>query len=102
MKRKTGSPPAPGTKPVAEISKDEWDNLKYSFEVWPLSDEDGGGWYAFIPVLGKMSFCVDGETREEAVRELEGLRRDLYVELVRLGYDVPMPRFYVDDWPQGG
>ena len=38
----------------------------YSFEMSPLSDEDGGGWMIVFPVFPG-AVMVDGETPEEAL-----------------------------------
>jgi predicted RNase H-like HicB family nuclease len=62
----------------------------YPLIVVPLPAADGGGWLAQVPDLpGCMS---DGETPEEAVRNL----RDAIAEWIdaarRMGRDVPAPR----------
>jgi antitoxin HicB len=57
--------------------------------IIPLSAEDGGGFVAYAPDLhGCMS---DGETREEAVRNLTDAIAEWCEEMKRLGREVPPP-----------
>jgi predicted RNase H-like HicB family nuclease len=65
-----------------KISKQDWDTLRYPISLRQLSDLEGGGWLAAIPMLGQAAFTADGETAEEALQELEALRRDLYEDVV--------------------
>lgn len=74
------------------ISKKDWDALRYPISLRRLSDEEGGGWLATIPRLGQAAFTADGETAEEALQELETLRRDLYEDVVASGQPIPMPQ----------
>lgn len=46
---------------------------KYKVVLTPLSEEDGGGWLAEVPDLP--GCMTDGETEEEALRELESAKR---------------------------
>lgn len=46
---------------------------KYKVVLTPLSEEDGGGWLAEVPELP--GCMTDGETEEEALRELESAKR---------------------------
>jgi len=74
------------------ISKQDWDALRYPISLRQLSEEEGGGWLATIPMLGQAAFAADGETAEEALQELEALRRDLYADVVASGQPIPMPQ----------
>jgi antitoxin HicB len=75
-----------------KISKQDWDTLRYPISLRQLSDLEGGGWLAAIPMLGQAAFTADGETAEEALQELEALRRDLYEDVVSSGQPIPMPQ----------
>jgi antitoxin HicB len=75
-----------------KISKQDWYALRYPISLRQLSDLEGGGWLAAIPMLGQAAFTADGETAEEALQELEALRRDLYEDVVSSGQPIPMPQ----------
>lgn len=74
------------------ISKQNWDALRYPITLRQLSEEEGSGWLATIPMLGQAAFAADGETADEALQELEALRRDLYEDVVASGQPIPMPQ----------
>lgn len=62
----------------------------YTVVIEPLSEEDGGGFAATVPDLpGCMS---DGDTREEAARNIEDAIRFWLEEARALGRPVPSPR----------
>ena len=62
----------------------------YAVVIEPLSDEDGGGYLATVPDLpGCMS---DGETREEAARNVDDAIASWIEEARVIGRAVPMPR----------
>lgn len=61
----------------------------YPVIITPLSSEEGGGYLATVPDLpGCMS---DGETREEAARNVGGAILEWLDEAQRLGREVPSP-----------
>lgn len=64
---------------------------RYPVEVRELSPEEGGGFMATIPQLGRHTFVGDGETAEEALASLRELREHLIPELVRKGVVLPEP-----------
>ena len=62
----------------------------YAVVIEPLSDEDGGGYLATVPDLpGCMS---DGETREEAARNVDDAIASWIEEAQVIGRAVPIPR----------
>jgi antitoxin HicB len=64
--------------------------LDYAVLIEPLLEEDGGGFVATVPDLpGCMS---DGETREEAARNVEDAIRCWLEEARAVGRAVPPPR----------
>jgi len=64
--------------------------LDYAVLIEPLSDEDGGGFLATVPDLpGCMS---DGESREEAARNIEDAIACWLEEAKALGREIPEPR----------
>ena len=65
----------------------------YAVLIEPLSEEDGGGFLATVPDLpGCMS---DGETREEAARNVEDAIACWLEEAEALGRAIPEPRVMV-------
>jgi len=61
----------------------------YPVVIEPLSDEDGGGFLATVPDLpGCMS---DGETREEAARNVADAISAWIAEAHRVGRTIPDP-----------
>jgi predicted HicB family RNase H-like nuclease len=65
--------------------------LKYKIEVVPIPEEDGGGYEARIPQLGKAAFIGYGETVEEALAHLEVVKRDLFESYLKDGVPIPEP-----------
>ncbi len=65
-------------------------SLEYAVIVSPLSEEDGGGFLATVPDLpGCMS---DGDTREEAARNVEDAIASWLEEARSVGREIPRPR----------
>jgi antitoxin HicB len=63
---------------------------EYAVVIEPLSDEDGGGFLATVPDLpGCMS---DGDTREEAARNVEDAIASWLEEARLVGRAIPEPR----------
>lgn len=51
-----------------------WDNSVYYIKTFPLEPQDGGGWVAEVPSLGKNTFCATGNTEIEALESLDELK----------------------------
>lgn len=66
-------------------------DLKYKIEIVPFSEEDGGGFEARIPQLGRLAFRGYGETMEEALAHLEVVKKDLFERYLRDGVEIPEP-----------
>jgi len=60
-------------------------NLRYKVEIMPLAEEDGGGYEARIPQLGREAFRGYGDTH------LEVVKRDLFEMYLRDGVEIPEP-----------
>ena len=71
-------------------------NYKYKVEIVKVSEEDGGGYLAIVPSLpGCMS---DGDTAEEALKNVNDAIKCWIETAEELGRDVPKPIEYrVDD-----
>lgn len=79
------------------MTRDEWNRLRYRVELQELSEEEGGGWMAWIPVLGKAAFMVDAETAADALDKLEAHRRAMYDLVVKDGRAIPLPSDVSDE-----
>lgn len=71
---------------------DSFLNLPYKLEIVPVSEEDGGGFYASYPELGKAAAHGDGATVEEAVRMANEAKRLVIETKLDHGDQVPLPR----------
>ncbi|NPV27225.1 MAG: type II toxin-antitoxin system HicB family antitoxin [Firmicutes bacterium] len=70
-------------------------NLNYEIKLRQLTEEEGGGWFAEIPLLpGCMS---DGETAEEAIKNLIDAKNCWIETALELGRPIPEP-FADDDY----
>ena len=65
--------------------------LRYPISVRELKPEEGGGFLACIPQLGRKTFMAVGETLQEAMQSLEELRHELIPVLVADGIALPEP-----------
>jgi len=64
-------------------------DLNYEIKIKQLSEEEGGGWFAEIPLLpGCMS---DGETIEEAIANLKDAKKCWIETSLELGRPIPEP-----------
>jgi len=64
-------------------------NLNYQIKIRKLSDAEGGGWFAEIPLLpGCMS---DGETSQEAIENVNEAKKDWIEASMELGRPIPEP-----------
>ena len=66
-------------------------SLSYRVKYKKISRDDGGGWLAYIPQLGKLAFRGDGETKKEALKSLNFIKEELFREYLRDGIDIPKP-----------
>jgi len=66
-------------------------NIKYKIEIVPIPDEDGGGYFARIPQLGKDAFVGDGETIKEALNNLERIKKVYFEDYLERGINIPEP-----------
>lgn len=74
------------------VSRQEWEGLRYPVTLRQLSEEEGDGWLATIPLLGEGAFMADGETAAGAIESLESLRRELYDDVIASGQPIPIPQ----------
>ncbi|WP_406678093.1 toxin-antitoxin system HicB family antitoxin [Neomoorella carbonis] len=74
---------------MGDKTLDYYLNLNYEVSLRRLTEEEGGGWLASIPLLpGCMS---DGETPGEALANLEDAKRGWIETALMLQRDIPEP-----------
>ncbi len=61
----------------------------YRVEIKPLSEEDGGGFLAWVPDLP--GCASDGETPDEAIENARRAIVEWVDEAIRLGREIPQP-----------
>lgn len=71
---------------------DYYMNLKYSIEITPIPEKDGGGYEASIPQLGKYAFCGSGDTIEESLKSLEEVKKSIFSDYIKRGISIPEPK----------
>ena len=66
-------------------------NLNYPIELIKISYEDGGGYSATIPMLGKYAFIGGGDTAEEAIESLNSIKKYLFEDYLSKGLPIIEP-----------
>lgn len=64
---------------------------KYRIEIIPVSDEEGGGFIAKLPQFGRMGIIGDGETIEDAIKDLEKSKSLRFKRYIEEGVAIPVP-----------
>ena len=49
-------------------------------EIESIPEEDGGGFTAYIPELGRYTIVGDGQTKEKAVESLQKIKEIMFKE----------------------
>ncbi len=70
---------------------DYYMELPYRIEIQPVPEEDGGGFEASIPELGRRAVCGDGDTIEEALDSLEAVKQERLSAYLAKGVSIPEP-----------
>lgn len=70
---------------------DYYMSLPYEVRVEELSEDDGGGIFLSIPLLGWGAVNGHGDTYPEARQALEDCKRDLFEIWLDAGADIPEP-----------
>lgn len=66
-------------------------SLNYKITLEKISEDDGGGYSASIPNLGKYAFHGEGETVEDALNNLEEVKEFLFASYLENGTNIPEP-----------
>lgn len=70
---------------------DYYMKLKYKIKIIHIPKNLGGGFNASIPQLGEYAFIGDGETEEEALKDLEETKREYFQDYIKKGIEIPEP-----------
>lgn len=66
-------------------------HLPYRVEIATVGKEMGGGYIAMIPQLGSKAFQGYGETADEALENLETVKRHTFSKYISQGITIPEP-----------
>ncbi|MDD5224718.1 MAG: toxin-antitoxin system HicB family antitoxin [bacterium] len=64
--------------------------LEYPVTIEPILPENGGGFMAYYEQFGK-AMVGDGDTKEEALSNLEALKKRIFKEWFEKGIEIPKP-----------
>jgi len=67
-------------------------SLNYDVRLVPIPESEGGGYEAYIPLLGRYTLVGDGRTKEEALTDLESEKAETFESLLEAGVTIPEPR----------
>ena len=77
---------------------DYYINLPYKIEISKIPDEDGGGYLAKLPQFGDLGIVGDGETKEEALENLDEAKKLRFEKYLKEGLEIPEPTTENDDY----
>jgi len=66
-------------------------SLNYPIEIVKIPNDEGDGYAASIPQLGRNTFVGDGDTVEEALKTLEFVKEEWFKTYLERGHDIPLP-----------
>lgn len=66
-------------------------SLPYLVEIIPIPQEQGGGYNACVPLLGRWTAVGDGDTPEEAYADLRAALPSLIEDWIGRGVSIPEP-----------
>jgi len=66
-------------------------SLDYGIEITPIPKDEGGGFVASIPQLGKYAFIGGGKTPIEALKDLEETKKEYFKEYIKKKIEIPEP-----------
>ena len=65
--------------------------LPYKIEIVPIPENEGGGYMARLPRFGKLGIVGDGQTKAEALADLEDNQKDRFEQYLTEGLAIPEP-----------
>ena len=72
-------------------------SLNYPLELIKIAEEDGGGYSASIPMLGKYAFVGTGNTPEEAIDSLNSIKEYLFKDYILKNIPIIEPNIQNED-----
>jgi len=66
-------------------------SLVYRIVIEPIPDEQGGGYEACIPTLGRSTCVAVGDTEEEALSGLKEVKEEVIESWYEEGLPIPLP-----------
>jgi len=72
-------------------------SLNYPIEIVKIPEDEGGGYSACIPILGRNAFISDGETIEEVLKNLEIIKEENFKRMLEKGIPIPEPEEQKDE-----
>ena len=66
-------------------------NLPYKIEIEPIPEDEGGGYVARLPEVGRFTLAGDGDTPAEAMRSLNKIKKVMFKEWLEQGISIPEP-----------
>ncbi len=73
-------------------------SLPYKIEIVKIPKEEGGGYMARLPRFGEMGMVGDGETVEEAIKNLEEVKKERFRFYLKEGLEIPEPEEDIDNY----
>lgn len=88
---------------VTKMNKDlqYYLSLPYSVEITQIPEDEGGGYTACIPELGRWSVVGDGDDPNEAFNNLRAAMAEVIEEWLDKGQRIPEPRNAANELPSG-
>jgi len=65
--------------------------LNYDVGLHVYSEEEGGGYRAYIPFLGSGAFVGEGDTAEDAIEDLRECKEEIFGLWINEGTTIPEP-----------
>lgn len=66
--------------------------LPYRIEIIQIPENEGGGFAACLPEVGRHAIVGDGETPKEALESLEAIKHERLAEYISKGMAIPEPQ----------
>jgi predicted RNase H-like HicB family nuclease len=67
-------------------------SLKYPVHIYKIPEDEGGGYSVCIPQLGRSAFVGDGDSLEEALRNLEIAKEINFKSMIEKNIHIPLPQ----------
>lgn len=71
---------------------EDYKSMKYKIEITPIPEEEGGGYEAYIPDLGRYTVCATGDTVEEAINNLNEVKSNHLERWIKENKRIPVPK----------